>query len=68
MERRLLSAHEVSEYMGLSTNTLYTWVSQRKIPFIKIGRLTKFDKEALDHWIDSNRKETKNFDLMPESL
>ena len=66
MEKRLLSAIEVSEYMGLSTNTLYTWVSQRKIPFIKIGRLTKFDKEALDQWIDSNRKETKNFDLMPE--
>jgi excisionase family DNA binding protein len=38
---RLLDVQEVAAYTGLSTHTLYTMVSQRRIPFVKIGRLTK---------------------------
>ncbi len=51
MTRRLLTIMEVSEYTGLSPHTLYTMVSQRRIPFVKMGRLTKFDREELDRWI-----------------
>ena len=51
MVRRLLDIHEVSEYTGLSIHTLYTMVSQRRIPFVKLGRLTKFDRHELDRWI-----------------
>ena len=51
MTKRLLTIREVSEYTGLAVPTLYTMVSQRRIPFVKMGRLTKFDKEELDRWI-----------------
>jgi excisionase family DNA binding protein len=51
MTRRLLTIKEVSEYIGLAVPTLYTMVSQRRIPFVKMGRLTKFDREELDRWI-----------------
>ncbi len=51
MTRRLLNIQEASEYTGLSVHTLYTMVSQRRIPFIKMGRLTKFDVGLLDKWI-----------------
>lgn len=40
--------------MGLSRHTLYTMVSQRRIPFVKMGRLTKFDVALLDAWIKQN--------------
>ena len=49
--RRLLDIQEVATYTGLSTHTLYTMVSQRRIPFVKVGRLTKFDRFELDRWI-----------------
>jgi excisionase family DNA binding protein len=62
MEKRLLDITEVSEYTGLTVGTLYVWVSQRKIPFVKIGRLTKFDIRDLDRWIASKKVETKDFD------
>jgi excisionase family DNA binding protein len=52
LERRLLDIREVSAYTGLATKTLYTMVSQRRIPFVKLGRLTKFDREELDRWIN----------------
>jgi excisionase family DNA binding protein len=49
--RRLVDAKEIADYIGLSAHTVYTWVSQRRIPFTKVGRLTKFDLRAIDEWI-----------------
>lgn len=49
--QRLVSINEAALYTGLSTHTMYTMVSQRRIPFVKMGRLVKFDLELLDKWI-----------------
>jgi excisionase family DNA binding protein len=48
---RLLDVGQAAKYIGLSRHTLYTMVSQRRIPYVKVGRLTKFDLKALDAWI-----------------
>jgi excisionase family DNA binding protein len=50
----LLNIKEVAEYTGLSVHTLYGMVSQRRIPFVKVGRLTKFDLRLLEEWIAKN--------------
>jgi excisionase family DNA binding protein len=52
--RRFLSIRETADYTGLSRHTLYTMVSQRRIPYIKMGRLTKFDVALLNAWIKQN--------------
>ena len=49
--RKLLSVKEVSGYTGLATDTIYTMVSQRRIPYVKVGRLVKFDDAMLQAWI-----------------
>lgn len=54
MEKRLLTIKELSVYLGVKPHTLYTWVSQRRIPFVKCGRLTKFDLRSIDDWISKN--------------
>ena len=59
MNKRLLNVGELSELTGLSTSTLYTWVSQRRIPYVKCGRLTKFDLERIDEWIKESSVEEK---------
>ena len=51
MEKRYLSPKELSEYTGFSVYTIYLWIRQRKIPFIKKSRLKKFDKEEIDKWL-----------------
>lgn len=51
---RLLNIQDVARYTGLSVHTLYTMVSQRRIPYVKMGRLTKFDQQAIDDWIAKN--------------
>lgn len=50
-EQRLLNIKEASVYTGLSVHTIYTMVSQRRIPYVKVGRLTKFDRTLLDDWL-----------------
>jgi excisionase family DNA binding protein len=51
---RLLNIQQVATYLGLSVHTVYKFVSQRKIPHIKIGKLLKFDRQEIDRWIASH--------------
>ena len=51
MERRYLGIKELSDYIGVTEGTLYSWVCYRKIPYLKVGRLTKFDKQKIDEWV-----------------
>jgi excisionase family DNA binding protein len=60
MQKRLITIKEASEYLGISINTLYSWVSQKKIDYVKIGRLTKFDLRVLDKYIDNNTVNSVN--------
>jgi excisionase family DNA binding protein len=48
---RLISVPEAAAYVGVSPDTIYTWVSQRRIPYVKVGRLVKFDEAMLQAWI-----------------
>jgi excisionase family DNA binding protein len=52
--QRLLNIREVAQYIGLSTHTLYAMVSKRQIPYVKVGRLTKFQPDLLDKWLKQN--------------
>jgi len=61
MNKRLININELSEYIGLSISTIYSWVSQRRIPFVKCGRLTKFDLQRIDEWIEESSVEEKKF-------
>ena len=63
MEKRLLNIGEVSGYTGLSVNTIYQWVCQRRIPFVKCGRLTKFDIRDIDRWIETKKVKKDDFDI-----
>ncbi len=56
MERRFLGIEELEAYLGISKNTIYFWVWQRKIPHLKLGRLIKFDLRELEPWLEEKRK------------
>ena len=51
LPRKLLTVQEVSAYTGLASDTIYKMVSQRRIPFTKVGKLVKFDQAILDAWL-----------------
>ena len=51
---RLISVKELSGVLGLSVHTLYCWVSQRRIPYVKCGRLTRFNMSEIERWLEDN--------------
>ncbi|MFA6635709.1 MAG: helix-turn-helix domain-containing protein [Candidatus Omnitrophota bacterium] len=53
MEKRL-NIHELAEILGVSVNTIYSWISQRKIPYIKVGRLVRFDRNKINEWLETH--------------
>lgn len=59
--RRFLNAEQLSELLGIRKDSLYRFVSQRRIPHVKIGRATRFDPEAIDKWIQENSIAAKDF-------
>lgn len=61
MDKRLIDVQELSDMLDISVNTAYAMVSQRRIPFVKIGRLTKFDIERIEEWIEEHSTEEKKF-------
>ncbi len=49
-EPRYLDVARAAGYLSISTSYLNKLVSRRKVPFIKFGRLVRFDSVALDRW------------------
>ncbi len=67
--RRLITAKEASQYLSLSTDTVYRMASLKKLPYLKIGDRVLFDVKALDHWIEKHmirEKGWKKEELRPE--
>jgi excisionase family DNA binding protein len=40
---------------GLSVHTLYSWISQKKITYVKAGRKVLFDPNDIQNWIESHK-------------
>ena len=52
MEKRILIyIEEASIYLGIKKPTLYSWILQKKIPYIKLGRLVRFDLKEINTWL-----------------
>ncbi len=41
-------------YLDCTPGTLRVWASKRRVPFTKVGRLTRFRRADLDAWLDKN--------------
>ncbi|MGB7173880.1 MAG: helix-turn-helix domain-containing protein [Candidatus Acidiferrales bacterium] len=52
----LLTIREAAQYLAVSVSTLYGWVWQRRIPFVKIGRALRFDSRDLQVFVEANKK------------
>src|SRR5712692_34789 len=45
----------LSQYLHIKRSTLYAWVEQRKIPFVKIHGLIRFQRDEIERWVESFR-------------
>ncbi len=59
---RLLTIAEAAALLGVKTQTLYLWVSQRRIPHRKIGRLVRFTESDLEEFVGRQKQEPTDFE------
>lgn len=51
MDDRWLNVDEIAEYLGVSRDTVYSWITARAMPAHKVGRLWKFKQGEVDTWV-----------------
>ena len=54
-ESGLITVQDAAKFLAVSVSTLYGWVYQRRIPFVKVGRALRFELAELHKFIQANR-------------
>ena len=51
MQERWLSVEEIAAHLGVNPDTIYKWITRKKMPGQKLGRLWKFLASEVDAWV-----------------
>lgn len=46
-----LSADDIAAHLGVTKDTVYTWIAAKGMPAHKVGRLWKFQALEVDKWV-----------------
>ncbi len=55
MDDRWLSIKEISDYLGITRETIYKWIEERGMPAHRMGKFWKFKQTEVDSWIKSGK-------------
>jgi excisionase family DNA binding protein len=50
--REVMNIRQAAQYLGVSTDTLYKYVGQGKVPAFRLGNRWRFKKSMLDAWME----------------
>lgn len=56
---RWYSMNEIAKYLGITRDTVLSWIEKRGMPGVKIGRTWKFKVSEVDAWIRSGNTDNK---------
>ena len=51
IQAQLLNYQEVAELLGVTERHIRHLVSQRRIPFVRWGRVIRFDPQQINSWV-----------------
>jgi len=49
------TVEEVAKYLNYAEKTIYKWVFNREIPFIKINQSLRFRLSEIEKWVEENK-------------
>ncbi len=63
-----MTLREASQYLGISQDTLYKYLSEDRIPAFKLGNRWRFKKDLLDRWMERKSERTELAESRPRRL
>jgi excisionase family DNA binding protein len=51
VDDRWMSVDEVAEYLGVSKDSVYSWLTSKGMPGYRVGRFWKFKRDDVDAWV-----------------
>ncbi len=53
---KLISITQLSAIISVKPKTIYDWTHKQQIPYVKMGRLLRFDLNDIERWIKSKKR------------
>lgn len=53
---QLIDLPALCEQLGVTERFVRRQVFERRIPYVKVGRLLRFDQDEINRWIDERRQ------------
>ncbi len=51
----LLTIDQLAVHLGVTPRHVRRLISERRLPFLKVGRLVRFDPKGIAQWLDGSR-------------
>jgi excisionase family DNA binding protein len=51
----IMTTKEIAEYLKLHPITICKYAAEGEIPAVRVGRVWRFDKDAIDKWISEGQ-------------
>ncbi len=55
----IMATKELAKYLKLHEITICKYAPEGKIPAVQVGRVWRFDKEAIDNWISKGQRKKR---------
>lgn len=51
----LISVEQLADELNVSVRYVRRIVAERRIPYVKVGHLIRFQRDEVQRWVDANR-------------
>ena len=51
----LISVEQLADELGVSVRYVRRIIAERRIPYVKVGHLIRFERDEVDRWVKANR-------------
>ena len=65
-ENKFLDVPGLADYIHMSESYVYKMVSNKSIPYIKLGTRTLFERNQIDNWVRSGGTMEANLPSLPK--
>ena len=52
---QLLTIDQLAEQLGITTRHVRRLIAERRVPYLKVGKLVRFDPAEIADWLDDRR-------------